>query len=105
MEAGNLKATREALEALVGVIDKYDSKNPLWWNSGAKGVKPLKDARAAISTPARNCDIGSAEEQTRRFVDFCYRSEACTSCQMDPKEGTDCIIAWAQMPYKKGDEK
>ena len=61
MEAGNVKAIREALEALVGVIDKYDSKNPLWWNSGAKGVKPLKDARAAITAPPRNCDIGTAE--------------------------------------------
>ena len=26
MEEGNVKAMREALEALVGVIDKYDSK-------------------------------------------------------------------------------
>ena len=49
MEEGNVKAMREALEALVGVIDKYDSKNPLWWNIDAKGVKPLKDARAVVS--------------------------------------------------------
>ena len=102
---GDAAAIREALEALVGVIDNYDSKNPLWWHSGAKGVKPLKDARAALTAPPRNCDIGTAEEQTRRFVDFCYRSNECVSCQMEPKGETDCILAWAQTPYKKGDEK
>ena len=56
LTVGDAAAIREALEALVGVIDNYDSKNPLWWNSGAKGVKPLKDARAAIAEPSRNRD-------------------------------------------------
>ena len=55
-QVGNAAKMREALEALVGVIDNYDSKNPLWWNSGAKGVKPLKDARAAIAEPSRDRD-------------------------------------------------
>ena len=61
LTVGDAAAIREALEALVGVIDNYDSKNPLWWHSGAKGVKPLKDARAALTAPPRNCDIGTAE--------------------------------------------
>lgn len=56
LQVGDAAAIRKALEALVGVIDNYDSKNPLWWHSGAKGVKPLKDARAAIAEPSRNRD-------------------------------------------------
>ena len=56
LTVGDAAAIREALEALVGVIDNYDSKNPLWWHSGAKGVKPLKDARAAIAEQSRNRD-------------------------------------------------
>ena len=63
LTVGNAAAMREALKELVGVIDKYDSGNPLWWNSDAKGVKPLKDARAAIAAPPRNCYIGTADEQ------------------------------------------
>ena len=55
-QVGNAAKMREALEALVGVIDNYDYKNPLWWHSGAKGVKPLKDARAAIAEPSRGRD-------------------------------------------------
>lgn len=53
---GNAAAMREALEALVGVIDECNSGNPLWWHVGAKGVKPLKDARSALSDLPRNCD-------------------------------------------------
>ena len=71
LTVGNSAAIREALKALVCVIDKYDSENPLWWNSGAKGVKPLKDALAALTSPPRNCDIGTAEEQAKRHKRFC----------------------------------
>ena len=53
---GNNASIRESLEALVCVIDECNSGNPLWWHIGAKGVKPLKDAREALSEPPRNCD-------------------------------------------------
>ena len=91
-EVGNAAAMREALEALVGVIDKCDSGDPLWWHIGAKGVKPLKDARAALSAPPRNCDKYTLAESLRKYgfptkskpwgekewLDFCewYISEA-----------------------------
>ena len=91
-EVGNAAAMHEALEALVGVIDKCDSGDPLWWHIGAKGVKPLKDARAALSAPPRNCDKYTLAESLRKYgfptkskpwgekewLDFCewYISEA-----------------------------
>ena len=53
-QVGNAAKIRDALMALIGVIDKYDSENPLWWNSGAKGVMPLKDARSVLSALPRN---------------------------------------------------
>ena len=98
MEAGNVKAMREALEELVCVIDRYDSKNPLWWNSGAKGVKPLKDARSAISAPPRNCDVGSAEEQAIRHKRFCD-GKGMKYCW--GRGCFKCFAAWEQMPYEK----
>lgn len=80
MEAGNVKSIREALEALVCVIDKYDSRNPLWWNSGAKGVKPLKDARTALSATPRNCDRFATLDDARNafFADY-VPDETCSS--------------------------
>lgn len=58
---GNAAAMREALANLVDVIDRYDG-SPLWWHCGAKGVKPLKDAKAALASPPRNCDRYSHDE-------------------------------------------
>ena len=102
-QLNNAAAMREALEALVGVIDKFDSDNPLWWYIGAKGVKPLKDARAALSARPRNCDVGTAEEQAERFDEFCYnhrsREKGCGDCPL--LDGVSCCeLAWAQMPYE-----
>lgn len=64
---GNDASIRKSLEALVGVIDECNSGNPLWWHIGAKGVKPLKDARAALSSPLRNCDKYTLEEAFHKY--------------------------------------
>lgn len=116
MEASNvIKAMRDALEALVGVIDKCDSGDPLWWHIGAKGVKPLKDARAALAAPLRNCDVGTVEEQAERFRRFCgahkpdehqfteYGELLCPSigCELIACNYGQCALAWAQMQYKE----
>ena len=101
MEASNVKAMREALMALIGVIDKYDSGNPLWWNSGAKGVMPLKDARSAFSAPPRNCDVGTAGQQEKRFNEYCENS-SCSCCPL--RASFMCEFAWLQMNYKEGVE-
>lgn len=98
MEAGDVKAMRDAL---VMVKRLFDGR--LMWQTDIR--KAHEAVNSALAAPPRNCDVGSAEEQTERFVDFCYRSEKCVSCQMEPEEGTDCILKWAQEPYRKGDEK
>ena len=98
MEASNVKAMRDALVMVKRIFD-----GRLMWQTDIR--KAHEAVNSALSEPPRNCDVGSAEEQTRRFVDFCYRSKECVSCQMEPKGETDCILAWAQTPYKKGDEK
>ena len=82
---GNSAAMREALEALVGVIDECNSGNPLWWHIGAKGVKPLKDARAALAAPPRNCDVGTPKEQSARFDDHCRKHMGCLTCPLREK--------------------
>ena len=101
---GNAAAMREALEALVGVIDECDSGDPLWWHIGAKGVKPLKDARAALAAPPRNCDVGTVEEQSERYHALCDSNE-CTSCPCKFTVRTYCALIWAQMPYEEGGAK
>jgi len=66
----------------------------------------LEELRAALAAPPRNCDVGTAEEQTRRMAaeycavqKSCYESPSGRQCPLY-KEGVDCRLIWAQMPYE-----
>jgi hypothetical protein len=64
----------------------------------------LGDIKAALAEPLRNCDVGTAEEQESRFIDFCH-GHGCKSCQLFKIPG-ECEFHWAHMPYEKeGEEK
>ena len=97
---GNAAAIREALEALVAYWD--------WGGYDAMRESRLKDmARAALSAPARQCDVGTAEEQDARFGEFCVmrRTGSCAGCSGSVGSFTvangirECALVWAQMPY------
>ena len=96
----NVAAMREALES---------AENELW-SRGA--FDESKKCAAALSAPARNCDVGTAEEQERRYEKFCDShkwvdddgANACSS-QCPLYNALDCALHWAQMPYGKGDPK
>jgi hypothetical protein len=102
MEANN--AQREALANLVDVIDRHDSGSPLWWHDGAKGVIPLKNAKAALAEPIRNCEVGTAMEQGERFSAYCrahkHPESECLLCPLFGQTGGHCELAWAQLPYE-----
>ena len=65
----------------------------------------IDQSRAALSRPLRNCDVGTAEEQSVRFESFCKRKgdgfSASAYCAYECPCGNkgDCKLAWAQMPY------
>lgn len=66
-------------------------------------------ARAALSTPARNCDVGTAEEQAERYGCYCDKftsdrmhCETCPYCGKIPFGR--CEFAWAQMPYEAAEK-
>lgn len=61
-----------------------------------------------LSIPLRNCDVGTAEEQEERLVEFCNSAD-CGRCPHN-RVGMDfrgCTLTWAQMPYEaqEGGEK
>ena len=96
--AGNAAALRAALEkAELGLFR---------WLSGAMNrdehhelVATIKEALAA---PARNCDVGTAAEQSQRFCAFCRpRLEPCDGCScLEGARHGRCEFIWAQMPYE-----
>lgn len=74
--------------------------------------KTIAAVEPALAEPLRNCDVGTAEEQTERFRKFCFAHTH--------KNGTDfrchkncpaknyiggwgipyCQLKWAQLPYE-----
>lgn len=66
-----------------------------------------KQIKAALALPRRQCDVGTAEEQARRYAQHCDTylrddgSKPCTGCSCCGKVPFGkCEFAWAQMPYE-----
>lgn len=59
---------------------------------------------ALLEQPVRNCEVGTAEEQYKRFRDYCY-SKRCESLITPNTLGSEVAFAWAQMPYKEGETR
>lgn len=64
-------------------------------------------ARAALAEPARNCDVGTAEDWLSRFNTVCERCSGsdCDHRLFKDEEVCDCFARWLQMPYEEGDAK
>ena len=102
---GNSAAMREALERQAHFLQRLHAQE------GENGVvskvrleEEIKAVTAALAAPPRQCDVGTAAEQSRRFCAFCRpRTEPCDgcSCLEDAQHGR-CEFIWAQMPYEEG---
>lgn len=73
---------------------------------------PVEAARVAAAMRAykgdlRNCDVGSAAEQSQRFCALCRpRLEPCDGCPcLEGSRHGRCEFVWGQMPYEEGNAK
>lgn len=60
------------------------------------------------STPPRNCDVGTPDEQSARFDAHCRKHMGCLTCPLREADGSvpkHCEFRWAKMPYKEGGAK
>lgn len=108
---GNAAALRDALEEIVELAKA-------WATPGADAAVTLgliiDRAKDALSAPPRNCDVGTAKEQIKRWEEFCLEHHeywkpskgltAIQRCNCPCHEGNGCnYFIWAQMPYKEGE--
>ena len=103
MEANNMKAMREALKLCGSQMCKLCKDLTLarsMINKGLMGVschpdkcKPYQAAHAALALPLRQCDVGTAEEQRRRYDE--WRNHDGLRAALGKDE-----FDWAQMPYE-----
>lgn len=96
MEASNVKAMRKALsDACYAMFNFLKTQN----GGYEEMANALDKAKAALAAPARNCDVGTVEEQSERYHAFCDSNE-CTSCPCKFTARTYCALIWEQMPYE-----
>ena len=68
----------------------------------------LSVVNTALAKPPRNCDVGTAEEQSARFDAHCRKHMGRLICPLREKDGgvpKHCELAWEQMPYEEGGTK
>ena len=100
MEANDMKAIREALEQIAKLMDRILARTELDDEIHRIALEAQNAADGALLLSPRNCDVGSAEEQTERFIDYCSR---CEKSKMDIeliRDRSKCIVLWAHMPYE-----
>jgi hypothetical protein len=72
----------------------------------------LVDVKSALAEPPRNCDVGTPQEQIKRWEKFCQEHHeywkpgksltAIQRCNCPCHEGNGCnYFIWAQMPYEE----
>ena len=103
---GNAAAMRELVRRIVKSLGGNAEVLPTTMTPHEVAI--LNQCRAALAKPPRNCDVGTAREQSARFDKFCYdhRSyeKGCGGCPFLTGEPC-CELAWAQMSYEEGGAK
>ena len=118
-KVGNVAKMREALVETQSVIAKcMDILNRIpdgvpydgLIDDVADEICDLRDSHVnpALSAQPRNCDVGTDEEQLRRYEELCYSHTCGSRCSLTgcPMYEYDCSpFAWGQMPYEEGSAK
>lgn len=94
---------REAVVLALSLLDLEDGIS-----SKAVSQKDIDFMKAALAEPVKNCEVGTAEEQSKRLHDYC-KSHRCLNCSSGngdeckfyrPGMKTDCKIEWANASYE-----
>ena len=98
---------REALEEVVSILSTWTDHLPPVVQDEAQ--EAIDKAEAALSEPLKNYEVGTVEEQYRRFELMCNNNccNNCKSCPFSDEDGyselEECVLKWSQMPYEKGE--
>lgn len=96
---GNQMKMREALVKIRDIImgGGFDGRSP---------AHIVNICDAALSEPPRQCDVGTAEEQSDRFASLCDSYSGCSQCPVKSRwnfangHKPSCGVLFAHAPYK-----
>ena len=99
MEANNYCKTREVLTRVHEFLSNLcrDDRCDAHCSECIGASDLADDVWEVLQMKPRNCDVGTVDEQTGRFVDF--------SCLTSHREVVRCATNWEQMPYEEGGSK
>ena len=105
-EAVNVRMFRKIAQNIRRLVDHIRKEKSLPENLAREAFDQIDDlAIEALIAPPRNCDVGTADEQSERFDKFCDEQcmKSCKSCPVYKEMTTDieCFAKWAQMPYEE----
>ena len=90
----------ELIEQLKAMPEKMEGLN----SEGEFVVINTNKLADLLKKSLRNCDVGTAEEQARRYEELCDSHTCGSICSGSccPLYDYDCSpFAWAQMPYEE----
>lgn len=101
----NMSAMRKAMEQ-IGYICADECEK----GKGSYAIREIhRLANESLSTPPRNCDVGTADEQLERMRGFCLKHLdavnliiSCSDCRLDSVSVKACPLKWGQEPYTEG---
>ena len=100
---GNAAAMRSALEKVRFYLPYFLQYMRLHWEDAEAGgyyERILEVVNAALSAPARQCDVGTPGEQSERMEKaVCSKHHGCVRCPLRKAKYSDCSLVWAQTPY------
>ena len=105
---------REALKELRDNLEIHLKASPMYSTdhctiNSAEVAAMIAEADEALAKPERNCDVGTADEQAKRFGAMCGKyydeegpcNEVCPLASLPIIHGFPrCQAYWAQMPYE-----
>lgn len=91
---GNAAAMREALLRCDAIAQLPEVRNE-------QSIKDMRNiVKHALSAPARQCDVGTPDEQSERMEKaVCSKHHGCVRCPLRKAKYSDCSLGWAQTPY------
>ena len=109
---GKRISLREAAEKLVVYLPKFidaidyygiDGYYRSCYKDDLKELHGRMDfLKSALASPARNCDVGTADEQLKRHEKWCdaiRNGQSGYHCS-DAPSCSACFAKWSQMPYE-----
>ena len=103
---GNQQKIREVLNDIVGIAKIALNMNSLENSNNSELWRIIDKCKSALSAPARQCDVGTVEEQESRYKRFCdshkwVDDEGVNACSFDCPlyNASECALRWAQTPH------